>query len=207
MNFGQMQTEVRRKLNESSATFWTDDDIKEALNDGLEEISDETEWYEREATIQTTANRLYHDLRTVLPDTFLSLRRVWNATVQRWMYPTTPREMDGSRSQWELVHGEPHNVFMRGLFWLGQWPKRNVDDGRSRVVYTALPLALEDDEDSPAFPQEFQRGIVEYALSDLLSQERETAKAIAHWKEYLVYQEALRRWVNGRQSLARLEVL
>ena len=177
MNFGQMQTEVRRKLNETSATFWTNDDIKEALNEGYEEISDETEWYEREATIQTTANRLYHDLRTVLSDTFLSLRRVWNTETQRWCYPTNPREKDGGYRQWELNQGEPQDVFMRCLWFLGQWPKRGGDSGRTRIVYTALPPAMDDGADEPDFPKEFHRGIVEYALSDLLAQERETKKA------------------------------
>ncbi len=207
MNFGQMQTEVRRKLNESTATFWTNDDIQEALNDGYAEISDETEWYEREATIQTTANRLYHDLRSILGDTFLSLRRVWNATTQEWLYPTGHREMDGGYRQWELVQGEPRQVYIRGLWWLAQWPKRSNDDGRSRVVYTAIPPAMDDSTDEPGFPKEFHRGILEYALSDLLAQERETKKAVAHWNEYLTYQQGLKQFVNGRQSQARLEIL
>jgi hypothetical protein len=207
MNFGQMQTEVRRKLNESSATFWTDDDIKEALNDGYEEISDETEWYEREATIETMAARLYHDLRTVLSDTFLSLRRVFNTTTNRWCYPTTHREMDRTYSQWELTTGENMRVTMRGLWWLAQWPKRPGDSGRTRVIYTGMPPAMSASTDTPGFPKEFHKGIVEYALSDLKAQERESKKSIAHWAEYKVYEGALKRWVNGRQSLARLEVL
>ncbi len=207
MNFGQMQTEVRRKLNETSATFWTNDDIQEALNEGYGEISDETEWYEREATIQTTANRLYHDLRSILGDTFLSLRRVWNATTEEWLYPTGHREMDGGYRQWELVQGEPRQVYIRGLWWLAQWPKRPVDDGRSRVVYTAIPPAMDDSTDEPEFPKEFHRGIVEYALSDLLSQERETKKAVACWNQYLTYQQGLKQFVQGRQSQARLEIL
>ena len=202
-----MQTDVRRRINESSTVFFTAQDIKDALNDGLEEISDATEWYERQATIDWTVGEIYTDLSTVLPDTILSILRCWNTTTQRWLDPTDPWEMDyHSYRQWELTTGQPQKYFIRGLWHLGIWPAPDSAQ-KIRVVYTAIPPAMSADADDPDFPKEFHFGLIDYALSDLYSQERETTKAFDRWTRYLTTEERLRQDVNHRQSLARLNIL
>lgn len=123
MTFGQMKAAVRRKLNESSATFWTDQDIEDALNDAYAEMADATEFYERQATIDLLPSRTYYDLTSVLPDTFLSPRRAYNVTTSRWLDPTDPLDQDRhTDSQWELTSGQPERYMLRGNWWLGVWP-------------------------------------------------------------------------------------
>lgn len=209
MTFGEMQSDVRRKLNEAPATFWTDQDIKDALNEALEEVADATEYYERQATIPMLHGRTYYDLTSLLPDTFLSPRRGWNTTTQRWLRPTDARNQDEhTYVQWELTYGPPNSYLLRGNWWMGVFP-RSSDDSSSkiRLYYTAIPPRMSASTDEPAFPQEFHPGIVNLAISDLLSQDRETAKAISYWTSGQGYVEGLRAHVEGRQHLAGVNVL
>ena len=208
MTFAEMQADVRRRINESATTFFTDQDVKDAINDGYAEISDATEWYEREATIALLKNRSLYNLKYLLPDTFLSLRRCWNTTTQRWLEPAEPRDLDnhGFR-QWETMQGQPESYMIRGHWWLCVWLKSAADARGLRIYYTAIPSALSNDADTPAFPSEFHYGLVEYAISDLHAQQRETKKAMAHWNNYLGYEDGLRTYADKRQSIDRVHVL
>lgn len=208
MTFSEMKTDVRRRLNEASATFWTDADIEEALNDALAEVADATEYYERQANLQMLDGRTYYDLTSLLPDTFLSPRRCWNATTQKWLTPTDPRELDyHTFVQWELTNGEPEKYWLRGNWWLGVFPRRTADTSKVRIYYTAIPPAMSASTDEPGFPREFHQAVTELALSDLLAQERETSKALQHWESGQEYVAALQLYVEGRQRLAGMRVI
>jgi hypothetical protein len=207
MNFSQLKSEVRTRLNESTTAFYTDTDIQDSLNEGLAEMADATEYYERHANIVLQADRVYYDLSTLLPDTFLSPRRIWNATANWWLKPTAVRDLDNKLALWESTNGQPNEYVMRGNWWLGVFPKSATDQQGLRVVYTAIPSSMSDDSDEPGFPREFHYGLVEYALFDCFIQQRETQKAMAYWQSYKTYEAALAQWVDKRQSLDRVSVL
>lgn len=208
MTFGEQQKEVRRRLNELTATFWTDQDIKDALNEGYEEISDASEWFERYANIPMLSGRTYYNLLNILPDTFLSPRRCFNTVTNRWLQPTDTRQQDFQAFvQWETNSGQPEKYIFRGNWWLGVWPKRSADDGILRFYYSAIPPAMADDSDTPGFLDEFHSGLVDFALSDLLSQDRETNKAMAFWASYKAQETGLAQYVNGRTAFDRAEML
>lgn len=211
MTFEELQVEVFRRLDESSSdpAFWTEDDVKAALNEAYHEISDTSEWYERNANLPLLSHRTYYDLRTAVgSDTVLSIRHGQNSNTRRWLTPADLRELDyHTFNQWEEITGEPQSFFIRGLFWLGTFPKQASDDGHIRLYFTSLPAEMTYDYDEPGFPEEFHYGLVEYALGDLLSQEAETKKALTHYREYVVYETGLTGWVSGRQSLDRISRL
>ncbi len=207
MTLAEMKSDVRRRLNESGAEFFSDDDIADSLQEGLDEIADITEYYEREATLGLLTGRTYYDLRTVLPDTFLSPRAAWNTTTQRWLTATDARDLDERTFvQWELTYGEPVRYLMRGNWWLGTWPRNSSDSLGIRMIYTSIPAALTDDEE-PAFPVEFHMAAPDFAVFDLLGQERETQKALALWNSFLGYCAGLKKHVQSRQRIARRDVL
>lgn len=206
MTFAEQKTEVFRRLNESSSspTYWTEEDVEDALNDGYAEMSDASEWYERNASINKLKNRTYYDLRTNLSDTFLAPRRCFNPQTNQWLAPISVRTLDfKTYRQWELNPGEPQKMFMRGLWWLGTYPKSGADSGTLELYYTAMPDAMIDDADEPTFPLEFHLGIVAYALYELKYQERETAAALRYFAEYLTLETGLKSYVERRTSLDR----
>ena len=204
MNFGQMQLEVRTRLDEASAVFWTDQDIKDSLNEGLAEMADETDYHECYANVMLAPNRTYYDLTTLLPNTFLSPRRIYNTTTSRWLIPSGYRELDESRGgQWEDTQGPPNWYWFRGFWWLGVYPKEETDTRALRVVFTGIPDPMVLDVDEPDMPREFHFGLVEYALFDCHAQQRETKKALKFWKSFTGYQEDFRKYVDKRLALDR----
>ena len=206
MTFAELQTEVTRRLNESStaAAYWTVQDVKDALNEGYAELSDASEWYERSATISKASQRTYYDLRTNLSDTFLAPRRAFNVETNKWLDPINVRKLDfHTFRQWEINPGEPQMMFMRGLWWLGLYPRPNASTGTVTFYYTAMPPDLSADGDTPTFPQEYHLGIVLYALYELKSQERESKLAMKYFGEYEIYEKGLTKYVLQRQGLDR----
>lgn len=207
MNYGELQSRVFLGLNESSANpaFWTASDVKRAIADGYDEMSDASEWYEREASLRLLSNNQYYDLRYILEsDVFLRLRAIWNMTTNRWLEPISLDDLDyRTYRQWEDVTGEPEKWLMRGLWWLRMFPMKNSDSGAVQLFYKALPPAMVNSTDEPGFPKEFHEGIVEYAIGDLLSQEGETRRAVDHFNKYRAYEDGLTKWADGRISTDR----
>jgi len=201
-----MQTEVFRRLDEdsSSPAFWTLAQIKTALNEGYEEITDACEWNETSGTITTAADTTYYDLSSELTN-FLAVRRIQNVTTSRWLTATHWRELDNSEvASWQAVDGEPQYWFLRGLDQLGLFP---VGASSIKVYYTSLPTALSADGDTPTFPQEYHYSLVDYALYDLLAQEGETRKASRYWDRYLRGAAELKDHVQSRGRISRVAVL
>ena len=207
MTFGQIKTDVRRRLGDSTSAFFTDADIAESVQAGYAELADAAEFYERHANINMIAGHTYYNLLNILPDTFLSPRRIYNNTLARWLVPTDAGQMDRNGwRQWELIYGPPEKMLMRGNWWLGVWPRTSDDTPILRMYYTGIPAEFSDNTDVPAFPVEFHPGIPAFALSDLFSQQRETKKALEKWQEYIGYQDGLAAYVNGRTKLAALSI-
>lgn len=199
MTFAEQKADVARRLAESTErVFWSDDDIATALNEGYAELSDATEWYEQYFEIDLLTDRPYYDLRTVLGESFLAIRPGYDEQTSRWLLPTAVRQFDAHDRRWERVTGEPQRVVMRGLWWLGYWPRVQSEVGLIKQYYTALPPPMVEDDDEPGFPETFHNGCVEYALADLFSQDAETTLALASWADYVATEAALQTWVDDR---------
>jgi hypothetical protein len=201
MTFAEMQAETSRRLAEvSGRVFWSDDDIAEAVNLGYTELSDATEWFEAYFEMDLLNDRPYYDLRTVIGDSFLALRPAWDEQSSRWLLPASVRMLDAHDRRWEGVTGEPQRFVLRGLWWLGLYPRIQSDVGLIKQYYTALPDPLDADDDEPGFPEAFHIGCVEFATADLFAQDGETKWALAAWSQYLRTEAALTAWVEGRAS-------
>lgn len=213
MTFLEMQTEVFRRLEEASGApvFWTLAQIKESINKGYREISDSTEWYEVTDTIALTANQYVYDMTSAtegLSPAALTVKACWNDQTDRWMTPTDVRTLDNAGYyKWETATGEPDMWYIRGLWWLGFERAVAATAGTVTVYYSALPADLSADADTPAFPQEFHLALVEFAVYDCLCQDRENTKALYFYTRYIVKREALRKYVQQRDSKDRVGVI
>jgi hypothetical protein len=201
MTFGDMKQEVSRRLAEvSGRVVWSDDEIATAILDGYAEMSDATDWYEASVGIDLLNDHHYYDLRAVIGETFLALRPAFDVQTNRWLIPSSVHELDAHDRRWERVTGEPYRVFLRGLWWLGFYPRIQTEAGVVTQYYTALPPPLSDDTDEPGFPETFHDGPIAFAMADLLAQDAESKLALLAWEEYLAIEAGLTAWVEGRAS-------
>ena len=206
MNFGEMQTEVNRILeeNEVNPVIYTGAEIKNALNEAYEELSDTTEWYERSVNMELTADKMYYNMRVQVPEDFLAFRRAFNVQTNQWLCPTSYKELDGHTRNWQTNTGEPQYSMLRGMYWLGLWPVPDTTGSFIKVYYTAMPVALTDDTDEPVIPREYHHGLTEYAAADLLAIAGETKKALYRFSEYARWEERFKQYVNSRMSRDRI---
>lgn len=201
MTFSEIRTEVRRRIAEVSATWWSDDEVDAAIWEGEDEFADACEWLERWQTIDILEDRPYYDLRTVMRREFLVLGPTFNDTTNRWLIPITNRDLDLGDRRWEERVSEPEFCMVRGIWWLGIWPWKGIERGSVKQYYKALPVHMAEDADEPGFHRTFHYGLVEYAVSDLLSQDNETDLALRIWKEYERYEAGLSAYVQGRAAI------
>jgi hypothetical protein len=201
MTFDEIRTEVRRRIAEVTTTWWTDDEVDAAIWEGEDEFADACEWLERWQTIDLLEDRPYYDLRSVLRRDFLVLGPTFNETTNRWLIPITNKDLDLGDRRWEERTAEPEYCMVRGTWWLGLWPWKGSEQGTVKQYYKALPTKMSADTDEPGFHRTFHYGLVEYAVSDLLSQDNETDLALRAWKEYQMYEAGLLAYVQGRGSV------
>lgn len=206
MTRGEMRAEVFRRLREAStyAVMWQETDINVSMQEGYEEMTDSSEWYERYQTIPILEDRPYYDMRTVMRDTFLVLGRAFNPGTNRWLTPVSPVELDQRDTRWERRTMEPEMVMIRGLWWVGYWPIKGSEDGKIKQYFQGFPDPMAADSDSPGFEEEFHQGIIEYALWDLFAQDGETDLAWKSWKEYMYYEDLLMQAKGKRNGVPKM---
>lgn len=191
-----------RTLNEAeSSVRWSNSAIGDAVNEGLEDLSEVTRFYERHVTIPIGSRRNYYDLRGFLPENALGVTSVWCSLTETWLNPRSPQDM---RSRWEQSVGPPLDFFMRGLFWLVVFPRAESSTGYLRVYFAATAPRF-------TFPQdvirdlsdEFVPALEEYTLYELAAQDGETTRALLHWEQYAKKAEEIANFVERRTVSAR----
>jgi hypothetical protein len=211
MTFQEMIDDVTRRMEETvgSPIHFTLAEIQSSINDGIEELSDATEFYERTFTLTCRPYATYYDLRTLVPSdpTILRVVSIWNPTRNQWLDPMTTQDLDYRTSrQWELVNGDPRMWFMRGMWWLGIFPTSTADPGPALgVQYRALHPRMTDPTEVPQqLPEDQHSCLVDYAMYDLLSKDAETQKAINYWNLYFEREKIVAARVGSRISRDRL---
>jgi len=208
MNLGEIHRKVRKRLDEESQAFFSDEDILASIQEGYEEMADASGFFERWAMVKMLKGRTYYDLSQILPRSFLAVSRVFNPNTNKWLDPVTDRDLDyKTLPQWELTDGTPEKYLVRGVWWLGVFPHERQDTPGLRVYHIGLAPPLREPTDVPQFPQEFHEGLVTFAISDCLAQQRETKKALKYWASYSVYEGQLTDYVDRRVLVARKSVL
>lgn len=206
MTFLQLQKEVARRLGLDFANleYHTLQQIKDAVNEGYECISEASEWYEVSQSISWTTG-IYYDLKTLCTKPFLRVLRMFNNATNWWLPVTTVRQMDEQDRRWELAAGgSPEKIFLRGSWWLGTYPHLDSASGTATLKHSAIPDAMSADGDTPGMPATFHKYIADYATYDLLCAEHEFARSMRYWQSYMVGEVLLVDWVQARVRLDRV---
>ncbi len=187
---------VRTRFEAESAVRWSDSAIHEGINEGLDELSEITRFYERVVSIPVLANRNFYDLRDYLPDDFIDIRAVWSTVRSDWLTPTSEDLLD---PRWEEAPGDPYTFFTRGFCWLGIYPHAASASGYLRVYFSSLAPQLTHPQAVLAdLPDDFTPALEDYAIYDLHAQDGETQKALLRWKDFAIRQAGLGSAVSNR---------
>lgn len=206
MMLKDMRAEVFRRLVEvaEAPVYFTPEEVDASINLGYAELSDESEWNEAFLELDLLEERPYYDLRTIVGESFLSIRPIFDNQTNRWLIPSSVREFDARDRRWERATGEPQRVIFQGLWWLGLFPRIQGDVGTLKVYHTALPTPLADEDDEPGFPDLFHYSCVDFAVADLFAQDGETQFCLLAWAQYIAGEQKLRAWVQDRAAAAMM---
>lgn len=204
MTFGELQTDVFRRLEESGSSpdFWALAEVKQALQEAWQDLARVTEWYRSRCTIPVQDDIVYYDLRDWYPEEVIKIRSIWDYSTERWLVPSSWQELQAGYHRWEAVTGHPERFFMRGNFALGTWPKttETLNSVMLDVQTVAIPPVLGPDDYEIPFPNEFHEALTLYAVYDLKSQEGEAELALAFFGEYTAKANEMAEWVRTSMS-------
>jgi hypothetical protein len=203
ISFGQLESRIRTLYEAESHVRISTEDILVAANEGLDELSEATKFYERFAPVPLKGGQTYYDMRGFLPNSVIGVNSVYNLTQQMWLKPRKFRDFGGHR--WHTVIGDPQKYLIRGLFWLGVYPRPGSDTGNLRVYYSSLAPHFKDSASVLSdLPDDFVAALEDYALYCLSADDAETDKALIHWDSYLTREAALKKFVKERIVTARI---
>lgn len=198
----QILGNVRSRHEAESSIRWKDADIITAINEGLDDLSEVSRFYERHVSIPAANRRTYYDLRGWLPETALGVIAVWSSVIDDWLLPCSIHEL---RQRWEQSYGPSRQFFMRGAYWMGVWPRPETTAGYLRVYFAGLaPHYTHPQSVIRELPDDFVTALEDYALYDLAAQDAETDRALMHFVDYASRGAELAKFVERRASTARI---
>ena len=208
MNFAELISETFRRIgeDETAQVYWSEQDVKDSLNEGYLDFCEQTRCFSREAEITAIDHLGYSDLRTMLPYPFLGLRRIYGKLLNAPLIATTVKSRDDNDNRWQMITGVVRRWFVSGLYWLGFWPPPDSSE-IFRVVWTSLPDRLENDADEPQVPVQFQEALLHYAVYDLKIQEDEMKNALAAWQDYITLVALGKQYVANQIRAPRTFVM
>ena len=148
---GQALAAVRSRLDESTATAWTDPEIRAWINEGVADIARRTETIEKSTTVAVTAGTQTY---TGLPSNLMRLHRVEfvSAGAQGQISALELRQLNDLDSVWygaqQITGGRPIYCGLSGYppnLKLTLYPIPAETGAVLRVHYYASPAALATD--------------------------------------------------------------
>lgn len=180
---------------------WKDVDIILAINEGLDDLSEVSRFYERHVSVPVGNLRTYYDLRGWLPESALGVTSVWSDVIEDWLFPCSVSQL---RTRWEQSTGPSRQFFMRGLFWMGVWPKPETASGTLRVYFSGFaPHFLHGQSVLRDLPDDYVVALEEYAIYSLAADDGESTRALRHFEDYAKKALELADHVERRTVTAR----
>jgi len=204
---------VRLRLEDPDGVFFVPGDYVRSYNDALDEISEQTEIRETSVFVKRKKWAVYTDLRGILPPNALRITAIWNPASEKWLDPTTVREMDLSVGrQWETNVGLTRWWFMRGLWHLGTYPIASTDNSPLRIHYTTRLDHITDSDSRVTghssqpldLPPDFAVAIENYMMYDLLAERKEVKKALDFYVKFQEQIPVLKNLAENRTRRDRI---
>jgi len=190
MTLDEIRIRVWSRLDEDSddALRYSQADVDEAINDGIQHFCVRTGCLRASTTITQTANQLFHDL----PSDLVFIARIKSDTTNDPLVPTSARQLDaGSRRSnrdWERRLGTSADFYLPfGMDEVGLYPLSSSGTETYTLHYAQDPGTsnVSADADEPSIPLEYHEALVEYAVSRLLMTESKIDEAKEAMEMYL----------------------
>ena len=204
----EVESRVRTRFEQESSVRWASADIVSAINEGLDELSERTHFYQRYVSIPVVPGRVYYNLTSYIPDDAISLRSCWSTVRADWLEATAEHTLEPS---WEEGIGDPQKWFPRGALYIGVYPHPAVGataPGYMRLYFSSLaPHFSHSQAVLGDLTNDFVPALVDYALYELQARDGESKKALIHWKSFDKRAKLLEDFVARRGRSQRVSTM
>ena len=206
-NLRELYEEVLTDYNESVSAprVVSVQEVRDAINEGLDDLSMYTSFYETSRVVDLPAGRVYHNVAGALGEDVMYITRAQNRLNSFWMDAESQLSMDGRvYSQWESNVGEPCTFIPIDITWFAVHPTREDDGARIRMFCIAIHPHLTSDEAVPDLPPDMHIALRKFALAELCLLDHEMDLYDAFFTEYAFLREKLAERVRGRFARDRV---
>lgn len=153
-----LRTDVRSRLDESSARFWTDSELNNWINEGLRDVSRQSETIQ---SFNTTITAVANQAKYAMPQDVIRVHRIEfvpsGATQTYPVQPSTYQEMDQvwGINQLSQTMSYPYNYVLWGFppNLTVQFYPVPATPGTFNIFYYRLPHTLTNDTDIAEIPE------------------------------------------------------
>lgn len=196
MTIAEMIVRVSRALEDSVNIRFSQDEIRQALQDGWTDLAEYVDWNHAIGSLTLAPDTEHYSVSSVT--NLITPKAVFDDDEDRLLTPTTVIELDLSYPQWEKVQGRPTHWFMRGSQYLGFWPIPS--ESVNVKIWGAFAPSFPADSEAPTFAANFHQVLVEYAMYDLLAMEGFISEALERWRKYETLRRRFKMTVVANQS-------
>lgn len=126
-NQSEIITSVRRLINEATASFWSDDEISEWIDEGQEIFANETGLLSSYYTVTLTASDINNDREVRLNSDFIAFDEGGVLYNGEPLIPTNIKTLDEWYGDWRDKTGTPTHYYIRGDY-IGFYPAPSAGD-------------------------------------------------------------------------------
>lgn len=186
-----------------NTTYYQDQDLNAAIQDGLDEICAITGCLWGSTTLPFQQGKTYYDFYSLIPD-YLGVYAIFNQAVKRWLIPTSLRKLSETRVDWDTAYGTPWYFASINFRYVAIWRKPNSPNyGDMNIFYLKQAPILYDNTDIPILLDHFN-DLEMYVETDLLEQNEEFSQATTLFKDYQSNLAEYKNVIGSKRNLGRI---
>lgn len=198
----RVDLQVRLQNHFNNPTYYDTQALNDSIQDGMDEVAAFTGCIYASATLPFTQNVSYYDMLTLLPN-YVGVYAIFNNTIKRWLIPTSVKQLDQVRIDWESAYGTPYYFVPINHRYVAIYKKpSNIGYGNMFIYYMASAPLLNDGTVIP-IPEDHITALESYNIRDLWEQQQEFGKASDYMDTYITNIETLRVYMRNRRNSDR----
>lgn len=193
MTRSEIRSLIRKRLGETTASFWSDPELNSWINDGCTDIAFRSKCLKGNSYFTTVAGTGEYAMSTLISTvTVLSINEVYynqNGTTWQKLEATSRTKLDIEHPTWKSTDaGIPLQYYFEreedllGLFYKPDSSNAGISYGQ--VYYTKAHVDISGDSESPQIPEYLQPAIVDYVVANGYEQRGWGDKANDAWQKY-----------------------
>jgi hypothetical protein len=211
MQLSDMQQRVLQRVNELTATYYSLQEVTNALNEAQGFFVLLTLCLETTAAFALAAGTTFYHMRSTFEDWILPLR-VTAITGQK-IFPSELEDLDSLDSSWQAsplpAGAQPARYASLGFDFFAIYQQPAAAGTSVNITYAQQPTLMIAATDTPQIYQEYHPALVDYAIYKVRQKEgaQEFAKTLGYFNRFLDEAQRMADYVRARNIGGGYDIL